>query len=458
MTTSKPMADLSLHDLAERTGETPERLSRWRALGFFGSDDSDRFSVDDLGRAQMLQLTLRSGFDSDAVERASTELRGLFDRFMEWLRPAERVYSLTEAAERLGLESEELRPFWDAAGLGNEFEEVSDQDVDMLAGIRYAITTGLPEEALIQLVRVYVDALQRVAEAETRLFHIYVHERLRSEGLRGEELDDTVSAAASRIEELVEPTVLYFHQRAFRRAFREDLLLHVAEALGLREDSGVLGQITAAIVFVDLSSFTPLTEAMGDEKAAEVIDRFSELVRDAVRPVGGRVLKQIGDGFMLLFNDAAPAVLGALRIRDLVAEEAEFPAARGGIQWGPMLYREGDYVGAVVNTASRLATEADRHQVLVTADVRREAAGAAGLEFVPTGQKRLKGVAEEVELFEVRGEREFSGARAVDPVCGMELRPSEAAARLDFQGAEQYFCSNDCLQRFVADPRRYESA
>jgi YHS domain-containing protein len=123
-----------------------------------------------------------------------------------------------------------------------------------------------------------------------------------------------------------------------------------------------------------------------------------------------------------------------------------------------MLYREGDYVGTVVNTASRLATEADRHQILVTADVRRGAAGAAGVEFVPIGQKRLKGVPEDVELFEARGEQEVSGAKAVDPVCGMELKPSEAAARLDFQGTERYFCSSDCLQRFVGNPRRYESA
>jgi class 3 adenylate cyclase len=161
---------------------------------------------------------------------------------------------------------------------------------------------------------------------------------------------------------------------------------------------------------------------------------------------------------MLLFNDATSAVLAAIRICDRVAEEPEFPAARAGIHWGPMLYREGDYVGTVVNTASRLATEADRHKVLVTADVRREAAGAAGVEFIPAGEKRLKGVAEEVEVFEAGGEPDVAGARAVDPVCGMELRPSEAAARLDFQGTEQYFCSNDCLQRFVGNPRRYESA
>ena len=36
--------------------------------------------------------------------------------------------------------------------------------------MKTAVRTGLPEEALLQLVRVYTDALGRVAEAENRLF------------------------------------------------------------------------------------------------------------------------------------------------------------------------------------------------------------------------------------------------------------------------------------------------
>jgi class 3 adenylate cyclase len=452
------MSELSLQDLADRTGESLERLSHWRSLGFFGSEGSDTFTLEDLGRVQMVQLTLRSGFDTPTVEAKAVDLRERFDRFMGRLRPPVRAYTLEEAAGRLGIDVSELRPLWDAAGLAEPFEEVGDQDLAVMAGLRYATSAGLPEEALVQLARVYVDALRRVAEAEVRLFHIYVHDRLRSAGLTGRDLDDSVEETSSRIEGFVEPTVLYFHERAWKRAFREDLLLHVAEALGVREDTGVPGQITGAVVFVDLSSFTPLTDVMGDEKAAEVINRFSGFVRDAVRTNGGRVVKQIGDAFMLLFNDASAAVLAAIKIRDLVSEESEFPAARAGVQWGSMLYREGDYVGTVVNTASRLANKADRHQVLVTTDVRREAAGVGGVEFAPIGPARLKGVAEQIELFEARGEQEIAGDRAVDPVCGMELRPSEAAARLVYRGSERYFCSSDCLQRFVDDPDRYEAA
>jgi YHS domain-containing protein len=37
----------------------------------------------------------------------------------------------------------------------------------------------------------------------------------------------------------------------------------------------------------------------------------------------------------------------------------------------------------------------------------------------------------------------------------MELGLGEPAARLVFGGREQVFCSQGCLQRFVATPERY---
>lgn len=92
----------------------------------------------------------------------------------------------------------------------------------------------------------------------------------------------------------------------------------------------------------------------------------------------------------------------------------------------------------------------------MTASVRREAATFQDLEFIPAGRQELKGVAEDVEVFEARRSTDLvRKQKVVDPVCGMELGPGEEAARLTFQGSERHFCSSECLQRFVADPSRY---
>ncbi len=44
---------------------------------------------------------------------------------------------------------------------------------------------------------------------------------------------------------------------------------------------------------------------------------------------------------------------------------------------------------------------------------------------------------------------------ATDPVCKMAVDPQKAAARVEYQGAPYYFCSEQCHKQFTADPERY---
>ena len=44
-----------------------------------------------------------------------------------------------------------------------------------------------------------------------------------------------------------------------------------------------------------------------------------------------------------------------------------------------------------------------------------------------------------------------------DPVCGMEVEPDEAAAKLEYEGKTYYFCAESCRDKFAADPERYLS-
>jgi YHS domain-containing protein len=121
-----------------------------------------------------------------------------------------------------------------------------------------------------------------------------------------------------------------------------------------------------------------------------------------------------------------------------------------------VLYREGDYVGTSVNVAARLVAEAERHQVLVTAALRNEAGGLPNVEFVPLGRRRLRGLVDEVELFAaVESDARIAAPRWIDPVCSMELTVDQVAARLLLGGQEHAFCSQQCLQRFIAAPERY---
>jgi len=45
-----------------------------------------------------------------------------------------------------------------------------------------------------------------------------------------------------------------------------------------------------------------------------------------------------------------------------------------------------------------------------------------------------------------------------DPVCGMNIEESSAAAQEKYQGTTLYFCSDSCHSKFQANPGQYVPA
>lgn len=448
----------SLAELARATGEQPERLGQWQVQGLLGAVGPDgRLPVDAARRVRFVRLCLDHGVDIDAL--AGWARSGELDRHLALLAPASSgaTYDLGAAARRLEIDAPALERICRAIGFGSE--SFDDDDLAGLSLFKRARDAGFPEEALVQLVRVVKDAMERVANTEAHLFHFYVRRALQAQGLTGEALQQAVWSVGEATAGLDAPALHYFHRRALRTAIERTTILEIAEhGLGRPRDEPP-GQVEVTVVFVDLSGFTALTEAMGDLKTAEVLDRFSALVRQAVTASNGEVVKQIGDAFLLVFREPRDAVACALDIEERATAAPAFPAVRAGMHHGPVLYREGDYVGATVNLAARVVAEADRHQILVTDAVRRAVHTAGNVDLVRLPKRTVKGVSEEIVLYDVRHAAPVARpARTMDPVCGMELGPGEEAASLTLEGQEYHLCSEACLRRFVAMPERYVAA
>lgn len=205
--------------------------------------------------------------------------------------------------------------------------------------------------------------------------------------------------------------------------------------------------------FVDLAGFTAMTEAHGDEQAAEMAGRFTTLVRDELR-TGEDLVKCIGDAVMLRTDEPAAGVALVGRICGRADAEAAFPALRAGLHHGPAVARDGDWFGATVNVAARVAAEAGGGQVLATAEVARPAQ-AAGVPVRALGPRRLRHVAAAVELFEITPCAALPD-RVIDPVCHMAVERSTAPGRLAHGGHDHWFCSLACAGAFAADPDRFD--
>jgi class 3 adenylate cyclase len=88
-------------------------------------------------------------------------------------------------------------------------------------------------------------------------------------------------------------------------------------------------------LFADLSGFTALTEAHGDEQAADLVGGFCVAVRQLLAAHQAQEVKTIGDALMLRTADAAAAIrLGLCIVHDVGARHG-FPLVRVGMHTGP---------------------------------------------------------------------------------------------------------------------------
>ena len=113
-------------------------------------------------------------------------------------------------------------------------------------------------------------------------------------------------------------------------------------------------EVPPAVAFIDLTGFTRLTEERGDEAAAAIAMRLGELATDTVRSRGGRVIKLLGDGVLVRFDDVAAAADATLHLLAALPL-ADLPSGHAGLASGPLIVRDGDVFGRTVNLAARVA-------------------------------------------------------------------------------------------------------
>ena len=215
------------------------------------------------------------------------------------------------------------------------------------------------------------------------------------------------------------------------------------------------GPQSGTFVFADIAGYTALTEAHGDADAAELAAMFCGAVSEVAAAGGGDVIKTIGDAVMLRHTDPCEAVpLGLAAAHEVIAGHG-FPAVRVGMHHGPAIPRNGDWFGATVNLAARVAAVAAGGEVLVTEAVRQGAGEIEGVEFETRGEHRIRNVAAPVPLFAAVRDGRTSEARHLDPVCRMLVADGREAGSLRHRDMLYRFCSLECAQRFLGDPDAY---
>jgi adenylate cyclase len=390
---------LSLRDVAARAGVTPATLKRWVDQGVIpgaAAATKDGWTPAAAAHARVVARLRERGHPLEEIKEATKDGRLAYGLLQDLFPLGERVWTLEEAAEETGLEPELVERIWLSMGFSrHELDALSDEDMQAMRWSASVLAAGFPLVAFLQLTRVYGQALSQIADAETRLFHIYVHEPLMREGVPSLEMAEEMAHLGSDLLPLASPIMDYIHQRYLAHFSEQDVVGHMEMDVDGNSD---YGRIRVAIAFADLAGYTRYVEEEGEEEALSYVERFIDAVGDTL-PDGARVVKTIGDEVMVVGQDTASIVDWAVGFSRLYAEER--PEPRIGINAGPVLYRDGDYFGREVNLASRVVARARGGEVLVTGQVADEIRDSPHLRLDPIGQVKLKGFTEPRSLCRV---------------------------------------------------------
>ncbi|MEJ2015499.1 MAG: adenylate/guanylate cyclase domain-containing protein [Limibacillus sp.] len=177
-----------------------------------------------------------------------------------------------------------------------------------------------------------------------------------------------------------------------------------------------------SVLFCDLVASTELSQKLDPEDLRDVLQRYNDVVADAVIHYEGHVAKFLGDGVLAYFGwpnaheaQAEMAIRAALAATKSVAalEAAGQPlAARVGIATGPVVIgtmmgkttsEQGGVVGQTPNLAARLQDLAEPGEVVISESTRLLTRNAFDLAEV--GLKSVKGFEEPVRVWKVQSSR-----------------------------------------------------
>lgn len=361
-------------------------------------DPVDPGELTALEGSDMEELLRSAGMDDEDIAEAR-EHRHLELLAIEHLVvPEAGLYDLDAVAEQSGLSPAQIKRLWRSLGFAEPQAGdrlFTDVDAEMLRTIGQLLDMGwIDDELTVQMARVIGSSLARIASA--------LVESIEPDEPRPRRPTSEDGFAA--IAPLLLPMLLQVMDYVWRRHVQAEARARMAREHAEGDpDHRVVG-------FADLVGFTALSQQLDAHDLAAVVDRFETIAYDTVNRLGGRVVKMIGDEVMFSVPDEASAVEIALSLSEGYRDDDELSDVRVGLAAGPVLQREADLYGPVVNRASRIVNIAFPGSVVASSEICEAlgdgADGVEGVGWKSIGTRNLKDIGR-VPLFVLRRESEL---------------------------------------------------
>jgi adenylate cyclase len=360
---------LTRDEFLAESAARPELVDRLVAIGTIQPTPDGHFDARDEFVASVATALVGAGIDLDdlvwALEHRHFGLRSLGTMFTEPVPRTAQTYA--ELASALGDQATILPAVYAALGLPEPEPGASPRAdegrliADFIRLWGFVDPTG---DAQVRVARMIGDGTRRIAEGWLDTWDEVAKPGPTTQGgptvgpkAYPKDPTDPEQNPSILMGELGRQLVNLVHERQVEATLTSRIIGAMEGVLGREGRLPARLQRPPAIAFVDVSGYTSLTVERGDEVAANVATRLFSIADEAVRKVRGRVVKQLGDGVLLRFQDSESAIHSVIAIIGDMAE-SRLPSGHAGIAAGAVIVRDGDVFGATVNLASRIADRA----------------------------------------------------------------------------------------------------
>lgn len=154
----------------------------------------------------------------------------------------------------------------------------------------------------------------------------------------------------------------------------------------------------AAILIADVVDYSRL---MGEDEA-RTLAALAELRKKLFEPVvaerGGKVIKRMGDGWIVEYPNVSDAVTSAIEVQVGLADH-ETIRLRIGVHTGDATLQDDDIYGDGINVAARLEALAEPGQVLISDTAHHSLDGKAAKQFSGGQTQQLKNIERPVAVW-----------------------------------------------------------
>lgn len=399
--------DLTRGQLESETGASAQEIDHFIGLGVVRPGSGGGFSWADVHRVRIVRSILATGVAREHLERAIGEglmdFSSVSDLFLPPSSPRGRTYA--QIAGDLGSLGTRLPRVYENLGLVQPPPNrvLRQDEEELITELVTAWSTVGDDQVVARAARLVGDGVQRAVEGWVGLWVERQGPGRDEGGLQGR--DDLAGLdTAARLASLLPRLLVWLEQRVLEQTLNAVNATLFEQELARRGWTPPEEPNPPAVVFVDISGFTRLTEERGDHAALEVGEMLYARVSEAGRRWGGRLIKLLGDGAMLWFPDAARAVDASLEVIGRgPAWPDDLPPARAGVEAGNLIEQDGDLFGHTVNKAARLCSVASAGEVVVGQGVVDVLSRQSGWQIEGLGVLQLKGFAEPVSGYRVTG-------------------------------------------------------